>query len=175
MGSISVTAPDSLGFLAGSTLYGGAVNGFNNDVGDSQSNYYLGATLATPVTNLRLGAAFDYMDQNIGGGDTWSVAGYASYQATEKMSFHARAEYLRDRGDQKFFEGYPEKALALTGTVQYDLWKNLISRVELRWDHSLDGTENYGGTGTGDGMFGGGAEPEFKNAWMLAANLIYRF
>ncbi|HWI59041.1 MAG TPA: outer membrane beta-barrel protein, partial [Bacillota bacterium] len=29
MGSIALTAPDSLGFLAGSTLYGGIVNGFS--------------------------------------------------------------------------------------------------------------------------------------------------
>ncbi len=167
MGSLSLTAPDSFGFLAGSTLYGGAVNGFNNDLGDSQSSYYVGTTLATPITNLRLGAAFDYLDSNVGSGETWSVAGYASYQATEKMSFHARGEYFRDRGDQKLFEGYSDKLLAITGTVQYDLWKNLISRVELRWDHALDGNDSFGGEYTG--------EPEFQNAWMLAANLIYRF
>lgn len=174
MGSVALTAPESLGFLAGSTLYGAVVNGFSNDYFDSQANFYLGATIATPITNLRLGAAADYLDQNVGGGDTWALAGYASYQATEKMSFHARGEYLKDRGEQKYFIGYPDKVLALTGTVQYDLWRNLISRLELRWDHALDGSESYGGEGDG-GLFGGGANPELKNAWMLAANLIYRF
>jgi hypothetical protein len=169
MGSVAVTAPESFGFLAGSTLYGAVVNGFNADFNDSQSSWYVGTTMATPITNLRLGAAFDYLDQNIGGGDTWAVAGYASFQATEKMSFHARGEYLRDRGAQKFFPAnYPDKVLALTGTVQYDLWRNLISRVELRWDHALDGDEAYGGKFAG-------ADPELKNSWMLAANLIYRF
>jgi hypothetical protein len=167
MGSLAITAPESWGFLAGSTLYGGIVNGFDNSSQDSQTSYYAGATFATPVTNLRMGAAFDYLDSNVGSGETWTLAGYASFQATEKMSFHARAEYLRDRGDQKFFVGYADKIMAITGTIQYDLWKNLLSRVELRWDHSLTGEDSFGGTEPGD--------PEFVNAWMLAANLTYRF
>ncbi|HVV01560.1 MAG TPA: outer membrane beta-barrel protein, partial [Verrucomicrobiae bacterium] len=57
MGSVALTAPDSMGFLAGSTIYAGAVHGYNNSVlgsgiGDVQDNYYFGATLATPVTGL---------------------------------------------------------------------------------------------------------------------------
>src|ERR1051326_6178270 len=67
MGSIALTAPDSMGFLSGSTLYGGVVNGYNNSVlgtgvGMQQLNAYVGATLATPITGLRVGAAFDLMD-----------------------------------------------------------------------------------------------------------------
>jgi hypothetical protein len=181
MGSVAITAPESLGFLAGSTLYGAVVNGFNNSWNDSQTSYYVGSTIATPWNNLRLGAAFDLLDQNVGPGDSFAVAGYASLQATEKMSFHARAEYLRDRAaDQKVFGAYPEKVLALTGTLQYDLWRNLISRLEVRWDHALE-TDNdyYGGEGTGPGFFGlpvgAGAAPEWENAWMVAANLIYKF
>ena len=70
MGSIALTAPEAWGFLAGSTLYGGIVNGFNGnqsgvdalaDSRGNQINYYAGATVATPVTGLRLGAAFDYL------------------------------------------------------------------------------------------------------------------
>ena len=33
----------------------------------------------------------------------------------------------------------------MTATVQYDLWKNVISRLELRWDHSLTGMDAFGG------------------------------
>src|SRR5437016_11374732 len=33
MGSLALTAPESMGFLAGSTLYGGIVNGFNGSYG----------------------------------------------------------------------------------------------------------------------------------------------
>lgn len=178
MGSIALTAPDSMGFLQGSTLYSGIVNGFGADYGGDQTTYYVGATLATPVTGLRMGAAFDYLDVHTShvndfhrGGETWTIAGYTSYQATEKLSFHGRLEYLRDRGNQKLFTteftngNFPDKVLAVTGTVQYDLWKNVLSRLELRWDHSLTDTIAYGGT----------SEPNRDNAWMLAANVIYKF
>ena len=29
----------------------------------------------------------------------WAVAGYVSYQATEKLSFHVRAEYTEEKFD----------------------------------------------------------------------------
>jgi len=108
------------------------------------------------------------------GGETWSVGGYASYQATEKLSLHFRGEYLRDRGDQKFFfdsvgSTNPDRTMALTATAQYDLWKNVISRVEFRWDHSLSGQQVWG-TPTA-GADGG----SLLNEWLLAANLIYKF
>jgi len=62
----------------------------------------------------------------------------------------------------------PSKALALTETLQYDLWKNVVSRLEFRWDHSLSGADAYGGTGPG-------APPSAENALLVAANLIYKF
>jgi hypothetical protein len=187
MGSIALTAPESMGFLSGSTLYAGIVNGYNNSIlgsglGDNQTSYYIGATVATPVTGLRLGAAFDFLDLQRANGTTVgdnaltidghasSVAGYASFQATEKLSLHGRIEYAETKLDGSFdgttFSG-KEKILALTGTVQYDLWKNVISRVELRWDHSANGSELFGGTVQG--------EPNRINAFMLAANVIYKF
>lgn len=165
MASAEVIAPDSLGFLSGSTLYAGIVGGFNNNYGENQTSYYLGSTLATPVAGLRMGAAFDYLDIRDLGGETWAVAGYASFQATEKLSLHGRAEYLRDRGEQQVVN-FAEKTLALTATAQYDLWQNVISRLELRWDHALDGRESFGGSLE---------DPGLKNAWMVAANLIYSF
>ena len=102
MASVALTAPDSWGFLSGSTLYAGAVNGFNDvSLGGlsakpaTVTSYYVGATVATPVTGLRAGASFDYLDVHALNNDTYSVAGYLSYQATEKLSFHARAECLQ--------------------------------------------------------------------------------
>ncbi|PWU15073.1 MAG: hypothetical protein C5B50_16120 [Verrucomicrobia bacterium] len=186
MGSIAVTAPDTLGFLAGSTLYAGIVNGFDESYGDNSTSYYVGATVATPVQNLRVGVSFDDLDVHgptgsFRGGETWSVAGYASFKATEKLSFHGRAEYLKDRGNQKFFTGgisdpslaaLSDETLALTATAQYDLWKNVISRLELRWDHSLNDENVFGGSGTSDGAPNA---PSAGNAWMLALNVIYKF
>ena len=186
MGSIALTAPESMGFLKGSTLYAGVVNGFSNDQsvngGGNRINYYVGATVATPLTGLSLGAAWDYLQVWEQKCETWTIAGYASYQATEKLSFHLRAEYLDDgtpalgsdtvdATDPNNITVVPPnslgKVLALTTTVQYDLWKNVISRLELRWDHSLSDQNVFGGTVQG--------EPNRDNAWMLGANIIYKF
>lgn len=167
MGSIALTAPDEFGFLAGSTLYAGIVNGFSSGLDENASSYYVGATLATPVTGLRLGGSLDVLDVHNEGGETWSVAGYASFQATEKLSFHGRAEYLKDRGDQQILGLDSDKVLGVTGTVQYDLWENVLSRLELRWDHSLSGNKTFGADEFGD--------PDRKNAWMLAGNIVYKF
>jgi hypothetical protein len=191
MASMAITAPESMGFLAGSTVYGGIVNGFSSSYGWTTTSWYAGATVATPVTGLRLGAAFDLLDGGGLHGETWSLAGYGSFQATEKLSFHARAEYLKDRGDQKFFitsndagdiiATNPDEVLALTATAQYDLWKNVISRLEVRWDHSVSGQETWGdvsGATTKGGVVPGTAvlyNGSLKNEWMIAANIIYKF
>jgi hypothetical protein len=183
MGSIALTAPDSMGFLTGSTLYAGIVSGYNNSIwgsglGANQTSYYVGATVATPVTGLRLGAAFDYLKYqdlamaNVSADPyTWAAADYVSYQATEKLSFHARAEYT----EQKYgFEvdnapvGPPKtRIFAATFTTQYDLWKNVISRVEFRWDRSVNGQDMFQGTEPG--------VPVRLNAFLVAANVIYKF
>jgi hypothetical protein len=181
MGSVALTAPKSMGFLAGSTLYAGFVNGFSSHAATtggtgSQTSYYAGSTIATPIKELQFGVAFDYLDMSMVHGQTWAAAGYASYHATEKLSFHARGEYLKDSSG---FFAYADSTsltpvltsdtvLAMTGTVQYDLWKNVISRLELRWDHSLSGNDAFGGA-TAD------SSPDRQNAWLLAANIIYRF
>jgi hypothetical protein len=184
MGALALTAPDSWGFLSGSTLYGGVVNGYNNSVqgtgvGLQQLNAYVGATVATPVTGLRLGAAFDVMDletESFHGtgplagafinGEIWTVAGYASYQLTEKLGVHLRGEYMDARLDQPV-SGH-QNIFALTTTAQYDLWKNVVTRLEFRWDHSTSGTEIFGGATPEDA-------PTLKNAYELIANVVYKF
>ena len=181
MGSLSLTAPDSWGFLAGSTLYGGVVNGFGGGatVTGNQINLYSGLTLATPVSGLRVGFAYDYMgipNQTIAGtpvGSAWanSLGAYVSFQATEKLSFHTRGEYVWQSGGD---------LMELTGTVQYDLWKNVLSRLEIRWDRALDGSRPYGGNQIGNPLGAGinastSGAPHDHNAVLVAANIIYKF
>jgi hypothetical protein len=163
MGSVTLTAPDSTGFLAGSALYLGAQTGFGSKT-ENESDLYVGGSLATPVQGLRLGAAFDYDDHpTAGGNNAWAVAGYASFKATDKLGLHLRGEYAK--GTQGFAAGgtvNPEKVLAATVTVQYDLWDNVLSRLEARWDRAVDGTAPY-------------ASGNHKNDFMIAANLVYKF
>ena len=176
MGGITLTAPESMGFLAGSTLYGAIVSGFNSGVlgagNDHTINYYAGLTLNTPVKGLKAGFAYDHLGNEQGLGATGTVsldkyninaaAMYLSYQATEKLSFHGRGEYVwTDLGHLGNSVGYASEMLAVTGTIQYDLWANVLSRLEVRWDHALDGQRAFNSSD--------------RNALMVAANVIYKF
>ena len=174
MGTITLTAPEDMGALAGSTLTAGVINGFNESTpspagstpGD-QTSWYIGATFSTPVTGLKVGASYDYLgisDQSLReAGWANATAIYASYQLTEKMTLYARGEYASSDTPSLFGA---EEVVAVTTTLQYDLWKNVLSRLEFRWDHATDGTEPYGGETTAGGK---------DNSFILAANLIYKF
>jgi hypothetical protein len=170
MGSIAFTAPESMGFMQGSTLYAGVINGFDSGVGDDRTHWYLGGTVATPVTGLKLGASMDYTKADVEaptGNDNpyaGAYAAYLSFAASEKLSLHGRLEYANsDTG----VLGATSKVIALTGTVQYDLWKNVLSRLEARWDHVAGNAEAYGGSVVG--------VPTKKNNFIFAANLVYKF
>ncbi len=143
----------------------------------NQFNGYVGGTLNTPWKALTLGAAFDYV-QNLGGGynngnnynndghvDVYTAALYATWKATDKLSLSARGEYVHVKSVSGYtyepgytysynsnFDGW-----SLTGTLQYDLWANVISRLEVRYDKANDNvvahTESIG----------------------LYANIIYKF
>jgi hypothetical protein len=167
MASAAFTIPESAGFLAGSSIYAGFVEGFAGGTDEDQANYYVGATLNTPVTGVKVGAAFDYVS-DFGGVDDSAArtyAGYISFEATEKLSIHARAEYA-DIDDVTLFGATGNDIFALTGTLEYDLWRNVLSRLELRWDHAASG---------GDAFAGNPGAPSRKNEYLVAANLIYKF
>ncbi len=166
MASAAITAPESTGFLAGSALYLGVISGDAVGGTENQESFYVGGTLATPVEGLRIGASFDYLNNPIVSGgnsanEAYAVALYASFKATEKMGFHTRAEYAK--AGSVLGEG---KIFALTGTLQYDLWENVLSRLEVRWDHKADGTDFSTPTSTGNTK---------KNEVALIANLVYKF
>src|ERR1051326_1976920 len=112
MGSFTFTAPTNTGFLAGSTLTGCIISGYNTGVlggaGESETSYYAGASINTPVKGLTVGAAFDYMDVHNATTEPWCLGDYLGYHATEKLSFYARGEYLRDRGAQKLFTTFAD-------------------------------------------------------------------
>jgi len=141
LGSVAVSAPEDMGFLSGSTLYAGLVlgSGSANLGNPAQDNYYIGATLNTPVTGLKAGAAFDVASEGVVG-DAWSFAVYASFQASEKLSLHGRLEKI------DFQAGQADDIIGVTLTAQYDLWANVISRVEVRYDDQ-DGAAGEDATG----------------------------
>ena len=181
LGSLTLTAPQSWGALAGSTLSGCVINGFNSGAssGADQTSWYVGGTLNTPLKGLKVGAAYDYAgvsSQSLGGSSyANAVAVYTSYQATEKLSLHVRGEYASS--DALTLAGTPllgaRRVFAATGTVQYDLWKNVLSRIEFRWDHAADGSEAYGGTPVAGST---GPVPGTKqNSYIVLLDIAYKF
>jgi len=169
MASTTFTAPSSWGWMSGSSFYAGVVYGINManagaGLTDYQANWYLGATMNTPLKQLTTGFALDYVSHFAGTGvDVWSIGTYATYKANDKLSFSGRAEYIE--GDIYNLAGTGGRptpsAYELTATVEYDMWANVVSRVELRWD---DITDNKGSVGIAHG-----------DSLGLYANVIYKF
>ncbi len=174
MGSMLFTAPTNWAFLGGSTLSACVINGFNTATAGTgtaadQTSYYIGATLATPVTGLKFGACYDYANvpqQTLTlhkSAYASAIGVYASFQATEKLSLYARGEYANASTAATFGT---KDVFETTATLQYDLWKNVLSRIEFRWDHAEHGNA-YGGTVAG--------LPQLNNSFILLASLAYKF
>lgn len=187
MGSATFTAPSDWGWAAGSAFYAGIVYGYAGGTengtsgsfgtqGGNQVNYYAGATLNSPWKEVTFGAAFDYV-QNLGGieqfgsdtphADVTAIALYNTIKATEKLSFNSRAEYASIQ-----YKGYGADqsagTVSLTETVQYDLWANVISRLEFRYDQVQDSIN-------GTYVLPNGVSVSERTSYGLYANLIYKF
>jgi len=173
IGAVAITAPDSLGFLKGSVLNFGTVQTFDNG---GINNYSVNATLNTPVTGLKVGLSYDVvqsLQSQVGGVDGNIYGVYVNYQATQKLGLNLRAEYqdttdLAINGNSWDYTVYG-KGEEITATVQYDLWANVVSRLELRWDHVEHGVAYYSNTGYSN------SAPKNENAFLVALNLVYKF
>ena len=192
---LTLTAPTNWGALGGSTLVLGVDDGpgnateINGTHPVDKTHFYVGATINTPVKDLTFGAAWDSVnnyDQVAGGAEGYASAldAYASYKITDKITLNSRAEYAHGSGLDALFAETPyqgvagtqteqeAKVLAFTETIRYDLWANVISRLEVRWDTSADGSPHFGGTAPNGA---GGFIPTKNNALSVAANIIYKF
>ncbi len=152
MATVSYNAPSSWGSLAGSTIDAGIVYGFNGQgqynsfhANGNQINYYAGATLNTAWKPLKVGASLDYVrnfaDRMFTSSsyevNVFDLGLYGTYKATDKLSLNARGEFfdaqlksVNGSGTTTTVDG-----IGITGTVDYAMWANVISRLELRWDH----------------------------------------
>jgi len=172
--SASLTAPDSWGFLKGSVLNLQTVQGFDNQ---AVNNYSVNGTLNTPVAGLTLGFAWDALQSLAYSADGNIYGIYASYQATDKLNFSIRGEYvdttdlnlgsavaLEGTSGENQFNGAFGKGEEITGTITYNLWANVVSRAEIRWDHVEHGTTFYTA-----------GENSVENQITVALNLVYKF
>jgi hypothetical protein len=174
---ITLTAPEDFGFLKGGTLSAGYTGGVNNGTsGPRVDQIYVGASIPTPVEGLTLGLAYDYTSDiptaiSQEGSYAYATALYVLYNCG-KWKFNNRFDYAH--GSNGAF-GYASTSgddsrnelISYTLTVDYALWKNVISRAEFRVDHALSADRPYGGTVAGVGSD--------RNSVSLTGNLIYLF
>lgn len=196
MGAVTLKAPESFGALKGSALYGGIVdNGLSG--APNTINYYVGLSVPTPIKEITVGAAFDYLSDGAGEG-TWAtaIAGYISYQVSEKLKVNARGEFAKsDYNAWQIGPGLGEPVLgpsysytdgfiytgatrlfSTTVTLDYALWANVITRLEVIWDHDLNGSDIF------SSEYSTATESDVpvivngrNNSVLLAANIIYKF
>jgi len=176
VGAITLTAPESWGWLKGSAINGQTIQSFDNN---GVITYSASATLATPVAGLKVGLAFDALQSTSEGapeahGNVYGV--YATYDATDKLHFALRGELVdadglmnNESGEDDPFNtlGTGTKIEEVTATVQYDLWANVVSRAEFRWDHA-ENFHIYGSNTAND-------EPGTQDAFLIALNVVYKF
>ena len=183
---VTYTLPEGAGFLKGASLSVGYTGGAATPVATWwQENYYAGLSLPTPINGLALGFAFDYTKGMVYD-DSWAeaVAAYVSFQATEKLKLNGRVDWAKGfngsaAGAYHGAFGYTSlsddrnELLSLTATADYALWKNVISRLEFRYDTALTDDAPFGGTLPA----AGGTQPidGDKTAVSLTANFIYQF
>jgi hypothetical protein len=149
-----------------------------------KTELYVGATIMTPVKGLTVGAAWDSInnaDVGLVEGYAATMAGYVSYKITDKLTINGRGEYAYGSAFDYLDPLYVNevnnavaptiqeaKILAATATLQYDMWDNVISRLEVRWDTSADGSPHFGASSAA-------GNPTKNNELMVAANVIYKF
>ena len=165
LASASLTAPDSLGFLKGAVLTAGFVDGYNSGVASAAPDntlIYVGATLPTGIDKLTLGVAWDHLNIDKSSTDQDALAVYLSLKTSEKSSLNLRAEYnIAGTG-----AGNAGEFLATTLTLDYKLWANVVSRVEYRWDHDLNGSNGAATRANSQGN---------NNSHSFVAQIAYKF
>ena len=187
------TVPDSLGFLGGSSIYVGYVDGSdagNWNIGQTpddpatadvdetawvsnQDNelLYIGASVNTPIEGIAIGVAYD--DRQWGnGGDSDSVALYATYSLSEDASLSVRY----DNGNIDFGGGNEDSFDNLALTLDYSIWENVLTRFEMGWESGVGAVGQQALTGGArPSTSGGGVYDGHGNSSYFALNAFYSF
>jgi len=147
LAGLEITAPESLGFLSGSTLYIGYVDGASAgaDNDDEDSLFYVGGSMSSPIDGVSLGVAYDDREYGNGADDADAVALYAVWDVSDGVSLAGRYDTLDDGSDTTSM---------WSATLGYSVWENVLTRLEYNYE-------------TGDREHGD------SNA--IAVNLFYQF
>jgi len=123
---VDITAPDSLGPLAGSSLYigyaSGADAGADND--DDNKLLYIGGSMNSPIEGVSLGFAYDDLESP-NGPDQDAVALYALWDVSDGVSLAGRYDTLDNGSDTKAMWSV---------TLGYSVWENVLTRLEYNYE-----------------------------------------
>jgi len=121
---VGYTIPDSAGILSGTQLTYGRVEGAGHTATADTDNQYLGASIPLPIEGLSYSVAWDIQEID-SSADSNVLGHYLSYAATDTMTLNFRYE------TGNILAGDVDGLDAWTVGLDYQLWENVISRVEF--------------------------------------------
>ncbi|MEZ0298470.1 MAG: outer membrane beta-barrel protein [Candidatus Methylacidiphilales bacterium] len=152
-GRLAINAPGGNATLATSFIY--SANGDNTGVAGNGNQFVIdvwGQWYPTFVADKKLLFAlngdYGYADQSpfdgVNGTSQWyGVAAYAKYQFTPVFSLASRGEWMHTDDGQKFgLPGLGTDVWSYTLTAGFNIWENVLTRVEYRYDRGEADTIN---------------------------------
>jgi hypothetical protein len=148
--------------------------GFNVDFGYAGAT---GAPISTQTTSTSVPPAVAGGPSGLGAGlpdsNTWyGAALYASYKVNKVITVSARGEYLHEdaAANPKFgAAGVDNDDFSETLTVAFNIWDNLLTRVEYRYDHVTNDSTNPGVDGGPNNV------ATYQNQDEIAVEAVYSF
>ena len=187
LGSVGIDlAGEQFGLFDGASAYFAVVHGSSAGAngglvaqpldfvsGDESTHYYASIGMPLPIADTSFAFAWDYRDYDThvndgglvqAGGYTQTFGAYLDYTPAEaSWSAHLRGELAES--NVGYFTGAAgdEELYAITGTFNFSLFENVLTRIELRYDKDEEGT-----------AFGTIQDPE-DDQFMVALNAVYTF
>ena len=130
--------PEALGSLGGSRFSLGYVNGRARTGSDPIQNLSLGLGLLPNSEKWNLSLTHDSRILPGAGNDDSVFGLYVGRQLSDDLTLSARAEIYQEGSKLYSGESAAEQTngQALTLTLNYKIWENVISRMEYRWDNT---------------------------------------
>ena len=124
--------------MSGTALSAGYINGRTQTGTALVQNLYLAAGLPIDSPKWDMALTYDSRMESGEGNDDSVWGAYLSYQPNDKSTLSLRGELFQDGTKLFSSESASEQTdgYGLTGTFDYRLSENVLSRTEWRWDHT---------------------------------------
>jgi len=146
--------------------------GLNADLGYNGASGSVNTSSFSTFTAFPAGPTFAHTTTSgVYDSNTWyGVAAYASYKINKVFTLSARGEYLHEdaAAAPKFgVAGVSNDDFSETLTASFNIWDNLLTRIEYRYDHFTNGST---------GVVGGANNvATYSSANEITLNAVYSF